>query len=60
MTYLDALTGAPLPEDVLIFAIPVCAPYSAMSAFKYRVKLVPGTGKRGKGMFAADLHATGI
>ena len=50
MTYLDALTGALFDSDVLSFAIPVCAPYSALSAYKYKVKLVPGTGKRGKGM----------
>ena len=49
LSYLDALTGAPFPDDVLTFAIPVCAPYSAMSAFKFKVKLIPGTGKRGKG-----------
>lgn len=30
--------------------IPVCAPYAALSpqCYKYRVKLTPGTGKKGK------------
>ncbi|KAJ1901928.1 hypothetical protein LPJ66_000384 [Kickxella alabastrina] len=45
---LDMLTAAPLPGDNLASAIPVCAPYSALSAYKYRVKLVPGTMKKGK------------
>ena len=45
---IDELTGRPLPEDELLFALPVCAPYSALSQFKFKVKLIPGTGKRGK------------
>ncbi|KAJ2371740.1 hypothetical protein GGI05_007766, partial [Coemansia sp. RSA 2603] len=45
---LDKLTGAPLPGDNLSSAIPVCAPYSALASYKYRVKLVPGTMKKGK------------
>ncbi|KAJ2009455.1 hypothetical protein GGI04_000427 [Coemansia thaxteri] len=45
---LDTLTAAPIPGDSLSFAIPVCAPYTALSQFKYRVKLVPGTMKKGK------------
>ena len=34
--------------DLLLFAIPVCAPYISLSNYKYKVKLVPGTLKRGK------------
>ncbi|PIA17725.1 DUF814-domain-containing protein, partial [Coemansia reversa NRRL 1564] len=45
---LDTLTSAPLAGDNLSFAIPVCAPYPALSQYKYRVKLVPGTMKKGK------------
>ncbi|KAI9500098.1 fibronectin-binding protein A N-terminus-domain-containing protein [Coemansia spiralis] len=45
---LDTLTSTPLPGDNLSFAIPVCAPYSALSSYKYRVKLVPGTMKKGR------------
>ena len=56
-SYLDALTGSPFPEDVLLFAIPMCAPYTALSAFKYKVKLVPGTAKRGKGTPSCSLVA---
>ncbi|KAJ2802630.1 hypothetical protein H4R20_003208 [Coemansia guatemalensis] len=45
---LDTLTSAPMAGDNLSFAIPVCAPYPALSQYKYRVKLVPGTMKKGK------------
>lgn len=59
---LDTLTGLPLPEDELLFAVPVVAPYSTILNYKYKVKLTPGTGKRGKAcktaiaMFLADKH----
>jgi hypothetical protein len=43
LTVLDALTGLPRPEDELLFAVPVCGPYSALQAYKYKVKLTPGT-----------------
>uniref|UniRef100_A0A2M4BBL0 Putative rna-binding protein n=1 Tax=Anopheles marajoara TaxID=58244 RepID=A0A2M4BBL0_9DIPT len=45
---LDALTGQPLEEDELLFAVPVVAPYQSLHNYKYKVKLTPGTGKRGK------------
>ncbi|XP_040267599.1 nuclear export mediator factor NEMF-like [Bufo bufo] len=45
---LDSLTGQPDPEDVLLFSVPVCAPYTAMTSYKYKVKLTPGTQKKGK------------
>lgn len=45
---LDSLTGQPLPEDELLFAIPVVAPYSTLLNYKFKVKLTPGTGRRGK------------
>lgn len=32
---LTALTGLPQPEDVLLFAVPVCAPYTALTNYKY-------------------------
>ena len=44
---IDKLTGKPLPEDVLLYAVPVCGPYSAIRSFKYSVKLTPGTMKKG-------------
>ncbi|XP_041132215.1 nuclear export mediator factor NEMF-like [Polyodon spathula] len=45
---LDSLTGQPHPEDVLLFAVPVCSPYTALTNYKYKVKLTPGTQKKGK------------
>nr|XP_057946239.1 ribosome quality control complex subunit NEMF-like [Doryrhamphus excisus] len=45
---LTSLTGQPHLEDVLMFAVPACAPYSALSNFKYKVKLTPGSQKKGK------------
>lgn len=45
---LDYLTGNPLPSDILLYAVPVCAPYNALQAYKYRVKITPGTAKKGK------------
>ncbi|XP_055625255.1 ribosome quality control complex subunit NEMF homolog [Toxorhynchites rutilus septentrionalis] len=45
---LDSLTGLPVEEDELLFAIPVVAPYQSLHSYKFKVKLTPGTGKRGK------------
>lgn len=45
---LNSLTGQPLEGDELLFAIPVVAPYQALQNYKFKVKLTPGTGKRGK------------
>lgn len=45
---LAKLTGKPAAQDLLLHAIPVCAPYSVVSQYKYRVKLTPGSVKRGK------------
>ena len=39
LTQLDSLTGEPRPDDVLLFAVPVCAPYSALQGYKYKLKL---------------------
>ena len=48
LTYLDSLTGQPHPDDILLFSIPVCAPWIALQKFKYKVKLTPGSLKKGK------------
>ncbi|KAL4713084.1 hypothetical protein ACJJTC_001138 [Scirpophaga incertulas] len=45
---LQQLTGRPQPEDELLFCVPLVAPYSALHHYKFKVKLTPGTGKRGK------------
>ncbi|ORZ14664.1 fibronectin-binding protein A N-terminus-domain-containing protein [Absidia repens] len=54
LTSLDSLTATPLPDDILHFAIPVCAPYPALQKYKYKVKLTPGTLKRGKAIKQAQ------
>jgi hypothetical protein len=48
LTHLDALIGTPLAGDDILEAIPVCAPWAALSRFKYKVKLQPGQQKKGK------------
>ncbi|KAI9595892.1 fibronectin-binding protein A N-terminus-domain-containing protein [Syncephalis fuscata] len=30
LSFMDALVGTPLPDDVIHFAIPICAPYAAL------------------------------
>lgn len=45
---LNKLTGKPHSDDMILFAIPVCAPYSTLSQYTYRIKLTPGNLKRGK------------
>lgn len=51
LTELDSLTGCPTATDVLLYSVPVCAPYQALQGFKYRVKLTPGNAKKGKGQY---------
>ena len=48
MALLDAFVGTPLPGDEILEAIPVCAPWTAMAKYKYKVKLQPGQQKKGK------------
>lgn len=58
LTELDSLTGCPTATDVLLYAVPVCAPYQALQGYKYRVKLTPGNGKKGKvAKFAVDIFS---
>jgi hypothetical protein len=38
----------PYSEDTVLYAIPMCAPYDVLRDFKFKVKLIPGTLKRGK------------
>ena len=45
---MSKLTGRPSPEDTIIYAVPVCAPFQTLAQYKYRVKLTPGSQKRGK------------
>ncbi|RNA10237.1 nuclear export mediator factor NEMF [Brachionus plicatilis] len=45
---IDSLTGIPLDEDEILFCLTVCAPYSTLQNYKHKVKLIPGTSKRGQ------------
>ena len=45
---LSGLTGRPLSDDLLHFALPVCAPYDALAGYKFKLKLLPGAAKKGK------------
>ena len=35
LSVLDSFTGCPLPEDILLYSIPVCAPYTAVLSYKW-------------------------
>uniref|UniRef100_A0A0N5B4N9 NFACT-R_1 domain-containing protein n=1 Tax=Strongyloides papillosus TaxID=174720 RepID=A0A0N5B4N9_STREA len=48
LSIINMLIGNPLPEDELLGSLIVVAPYQTLNNYKYRVKLTPGTGKRGK------------
>jgi len=42
----------------LLFAIPVCGPYTAMTNYKFKVKLTPGNMKKGKaGRLALEIFS---
>lgn len=43
------LTGNPLQTETVIGVLPMCAPWDCLQTFKFRIKLTPGSIKRGKG-----------
>ena len=45
---LRQLTATPNETDSVQFAIPICAPFSVLAQYKFRLKIIPGTQKRGK------------
>ena len=45
---LDSLIAKPAKSDGVATAVPVFAPWSALSKFKYKTKIQPGMGKKGK------------
>lgn len=47
---LEGLVGTPLPGDEILEAIPVCAPWTALTTYKYKAKLQPGAQKKGKAL----------
>ncbi|KAI5287481.1 hypothetical protein KEM52_001569 [Ascosphaera acerosa] len=63
MSMLPCLVGSPKAGDEVLGALPVCAPWSALAAYKHKVKIQPGPLKRGKavkemiGRFVAGAEA---
>lgn len=47
---LDALLAKPHRDDVVANIVPVFAPWTALGKFKYKVKIQPGLGKKGKSL----------
>ncbi|KAJ2998668.1 hypothetical protein HDV02_004199 [Globomyces sp. JEL0801] len=47
-TNLNQLTGQPDENDVITGCLPVCAPWIALQKYKYKLKILPGSSKRGK------------
>ena len=45
---VENLVGCPMEGDVLLACIPVSAPWLALQKFKYKIKVMPGSLKRGK------------
>ncbi|XP_001813943.2 ribosome quality control complex subunit NEMF homolog [Tribolium castaneum] len=45
---INSLTGVPFADDELLFAVPVVAPYNALTNYKFKIKITPGTSRRGK------------
>ena len=43
---LNSLTGRPTPDDVILFCLPMCAPYWSIQNNNYKVKLTPGTMRK--------------
>eukprot|EP00479_Gromia_sphaerica_P008839 TRINITY_DN3535_c0_g1_i1.p1 TRINITY_DN3535_c0_g1~~TRINITY_DN3535_c0_g1_i1.p1 ORF type:complete len:231 (-),score=51.29 TRINITY_DN3535_c0_g1_i1:95-787(-) len=52
---LDLLTGKPIAQDEIEYCVPVCGPYDAIKDYKYKVKVTPGSTKRGKAI-QTSLH----
>ncbi|GJZ11355.1 nuclear export mediator factor NEMF [Tanacetum coccineum] len=50
-TNVDYLTRNPLSNGILLYAMPVCAPYTALQSYKYHFKIIPRTTKKGKELF---------
>ena len=36
---IDKLTGIPKSNDIIIGLVPMCAPYTAITQYKYKVKI---------------------
>lgn len=49
----DYFTFSPVEDCQYLFVVPVCFPTSALSSARFRLKLVPGTLKKGKAVKSA-------
>ncbi|KAJ2895737.1 hypothetical protein MKZ38_006209 [Zalerion maritima] len=47
-TALESLVGTPLAGDEILEAVPVCAPLTALTRAKYKIKMQPGNTKKGR------------
>ena len=45
---VNKLTGIPNEKDQILFLVPMVAPYSSIQNCTYKVKIVPGSMKKGK------------
>ncbi|ETN82641.1 hypothetical protein NECAME_01926 [Necator americanus] len=55
-TLITQLISNPDSDDIIIYAVPMVGPYQVFQNFKYKVKLTPGSTKKGKaGKAAIDL-----
>jgi len=48
LNVLDRLVASIVSSDELLHAVPVVGPYSAVSYYPHRMKIIPGSTKRGK------------
>ncbi|KAK5115462.1 hypothetical protein LTR62_001121 [Meristemomyces frigidus] len=48
LTQLDSLVSTPMVGDEILECIPVCAPWTALAKYKFKVKMQPGQLKKGK------------
>ena len=39
---IDKLTGIPRHNDIVTGVVPMCAPYTAITSYKYKVKIQTG------------------
>jgi hypothetical protein len=46
---VNQIVGAALKNDDIEYCLPVCAPMVAVNALRFRLKLTPGSQKKGKG-----------
>ncbi|OBA17006.1 hypothetical protein METBIDRAFT_61911 [Metschnikowia bicuspidata var. bicuspidata NRRL YB-4993] len=56
---LDSLIAKPGKMDTIATAVPVFAPWSALSKFKYKTKIQPGMAKKGKSVTESLNYFTG-